>query len=124
MVDGSRFCVKRLGVSAWRRLCLLLLPFAHAGSESNAGGLVLRLLVARGREWCLATAYSLPRAVAFNCEARTVLAGIEPIIHNLLIVNVRMIMSETVFGLPYIFVCAYMYFVVLTSVRVFECSFI
>ena len=71
--------IERLKASAWHQLCLPLLPFTHARSESiNADSLKLQLLTARKKEWWPATADSLPQAVYLTTVKHTTLVGIEP----------------------------------------------
>ena len=61
--------IERLKASAWHQLCVALLPFTHARSESiNADSLKLQLLTAQKKEWWPATADSLPQAV--TCQLR------------------------------------------------------
>jgi len=56
--------IERWKASALRQLCLPLLPFTHARSESiNADSLKLQLPTARKKEWRRAIADNLPQAV-------------------------------------------------------------
>ena len=64
MVNGFRYYRALESVSIERQLCLPLLPFTHARSESiNADSLNSQLPTARKKEWRPATADSSPHAV-------------------------------------------------------------
>jgi len=68
--------IERWKASALHQLCLPLLPFTHARSESiNADSLKLQLPTAR-KEWWPATADSLPKAVTCHTAIHATLAGI------------------------------------------------
>ena len=81
-VNGFRYYRALESVSTYlqQQLCLPLLPFTHARSESiNADSLKLQLPTAQKNEWRPATAGSSPHAVTCqHCDTHYTLVGLEP----------------------------------------------